>query len=88
MKTLEKARVLTEHLAEREVASVEPRLYICGLLDEVEFWGDHPDCHGRVVYGPFFSYDEAKDYARTLSIDPDEAVVVPVLPPTPREVPT
>lgn len=43
----------------------------CGLIDETEI--NHPD--DAIVYGPFATQAEAKEYAEGLSIDPDEAVV-------------
>lgn len=56
-------------------------IYITGLLDEAEFMGQRPERHGIVAYGPFTDIEEAVAHARTLSTDPDEAVVVEVRPP-------
>ena len=53
-------------------------MWIVGLLDETEFMGQEPGVHGITVRGPFFEIDVARAYARTMSTDPDEAVIVPV----------
>lgn len=53
----------------------QPYAWICGLLDDTEI--NHPD--DARAYGPFPSYEAAKEVARTLSTDPDEAVVIPLI---------
>lgn len=62
-------------------SKIEPIGYIIGLLDEVEFMGQMPAQHGIVVYGLFSDLHKARNYARTLSTDPDEGVVIPVYKP-------
>lgn len=54
-------------------------LYIAGLFDEHEFMHQQPP-HDIHAYGPFTDCLEAVAKARTLSSDPDEAVVIEVKP--------
>lgn len=51
------------------------RQFICGLFDEIEFDTQLPP-HRIVAHGPYDTIEEAQAKARTLSSDPDEAVVL------------
>lgn len=55
------------------------KIWVVGMLDDIEFMGQEPGRHGITVKGPFFDLDIARAYARTMSTDPDEAVIVPVV---------
>jgi hypothetical protein len=76
----------TEHFQRGYEAALEDLkagkipMYIAGLLDEHEFMGQMPERHNTTVAGPFFELEDAVARARTMSSDPDEAVVVPVKP--------
>lgn len=52
--------------------------YVTGLFDEHEFDQQRPPHHGFVAWGPFEDEDEAVEHARTLSTDPNEAIVIEV----------
>jgi len=54
-------------------------LWACGIVDEVEVNDPESDLH---IYGPFERKEDAEAYARTLSLDPDEADVFRLRPPT------
>lgn len=53
--------------------------YICGLFDEHEFMQQLPPHYGFVAHGPYDTIEEAQAKARTLSSDPDEAVVLELI---------
>lgn len=56
-------------------------LYVAGLLDEVEFGPrDEDDARRHRVFGPFTTFEAAKDRAQFLSTDPNEGVVVELVP--------
>jgi hypothetical protein len=45
-------------------------------MDEVEFNRSPDEALSHPVWGPFDTYDEAAEFAKTLSSDPNEAVVM------------
>ena len=57
------------------------RRFVVGMLDEVEFNKSPEEAAAHPVWGPFDSYDEAADWARRLSSDPNEGRVVELLSP-------
>lgn len=77
--TIEQLGLSRDHwrrMAKHVLGDEGEKLYVTGMFDEHEFDHQQPPHHGFVAYGPYGSCLEAVGVARTLSSDPDEAVVL------------